>query len=566
MASANAGKLGDTPSGNGTFTLSNGCPIEDPLVGEQVSKTDGKDRWASQLIQDLNVIDTLSHVTRERIPERYVHAKGVGAFGVFETTNPDITKFTDAKFLQPTGINTPKKTRLFSRFSTVAGERGYPDTVRDTKGAAFKLYTEEGNLDWAFLNPEIFLIRDPVKFPSLVHATKRDPATNLPDANMFWDYFNNHPEGYNALMRIMSDEGTPKSYSRMKISSVNTYTFTKKTVERGKTSWKHTFVRIKLLPDPPVDPDMDYFTVDDATTMAGKDPDYLTRRLYDEITNPHIKNPTWNVMAQIIDPKKTKVNIFDATKIIPEEDCPLMSIGKITLTECPQNFFSQVEQAAFNPANIVPGWDVSPDPLLQIRLFMYGDTQRYRLGVNHDQLPTNKPVSYVWTPTRRDGAHNINNYGSARNYIRKDENKTPSDYNPSFLNWTGETIRFKSEPSQIDFDQCGQHWKTLKDTQKFNFINNVAKSLSLATKPVQDASLAIFDRIFQTLGQQDAEKVSHALRGEVAEETKKNKEHQNKPGIVSGGEPSDGVSYIPPTLPSPATGSQEVYRQLDDIK
>ncbi|KAH8652862.1 catalase-like domain-containing protein [Ilyonectria robusta] len=564
MASTNAGRL-DVPAPQAdtkrVFTLSNGCPIRDPLLGEQVEKP-GQNRYASQLMQDLNLIDTLSHVTRERIPERYVHAKGVGAFGEFELTTPDLKKYTDAKFLHQTGVN--KKTRLFARFSTVAGERGYPDTVRDTKGAAFKLYTEEGNLDWAFLNPDIFFIRDPVKFPSLSHSTKRDPATNLPDPNMFWDYFNNHPEGYNALMRIFSDEGTPKSYSRMKISSVNTYTFTKKNPDTN--TWTSTFVKLRLVPDPEPDQDKDYFSLDEAATMAGKDPDYLTRRLYDEINSNN--KPTWNVYAQIIDPTKQGdgyYNIFDATKVVPDSQCTeVIKIGKITLNENPQNFFSQVEQAAFNPANVVPGWDISPDPVLTIRLFMYGDTQRYRLGVNNDQLPTNKPADNVkvWTPTRRDGAHNINNYGNARNYLRKDESQEPEHYNASYLNWEGRVVRFKSEVDDQDWQQCADHWKQLSNMQKNHFITNVASSLSTASVVVQGQTTEIFKKIWTVADSEHADMLVDMLKQALERLQKQNATHQHKPGVIAGGEEGGVINYIPPPVPNPATGSQEVYNSL----
>ncbi|KAJ5428179.1 catalase-like domain-containing protein [Penicillium cf. griseofulvum] len=537
---SDAGKIPDAPVPTGYYTMANGCPLEDPLLTENVAKKDGLNRMASQLIQDINVIDTISHVTRERIPERYVHAKGAGAFGVFEVTNKDmdISTYTDAKFLEATG----KRTRLFSRFSTVAGERGYPDTVRDAKGAAFKLYTEEGNLDWAFLNPEIFMIRDPSKFPSLVHATKRDPASNIPDANMFWDYFNCHPEGYNALMRIFSDEGTPKSYSRMKISSVHCYTFTKK----EKDVLKRTLVRIKLVPDPPPNPDSDYFNLDQATTMAGKDPDWLARSLYDEINNKESKNPTWKVMAQIVDhPEKSDVNIFDATKTLSEEIFPPKEFGRITLTECPTNFFTQVEQAGFNPANVVPGWDISPDPLLQIRLFAYGDTQRYRLGVNSDQLPTNRPCSYVYSPTRRDGAYNMTNYANARNYIR-DDAKTPDSYNTSFLGWEGTLERFKSKVDDNDYRQCKEHYDSLTQTLKSNFVTNVAASLSTAMQETQTKSLEIWAKIDADLKQ----KIEMALKERIS----KNHMLARAPGVIAGAEKQHEASYLPPTAPDPSTG------------
>ncbi|KAJ0417923.1 catalase [Aspergillus carlsbadensis] len=460
--------------------MSNGCPLDDPLYTEAASRLDGKNRKVSQAIQDSNTID-ISHNTRERIPERYVHAKGVGAFGVFEVTSNttfDVTNYTDAKFLNKVG----KKTRLLARFSTVAGERGFPDTVRDTKGAAFKLYTEDGNLDWLFLNPEIFPIRDPSKFPSLVHATKRDPASGLQDANMV--------KGYNFLTWLFSDEGTPKCYSKMQAHSVHCYSFTKKDTSTTPATWKRTLVRIKAVPDPPIDWENDYFNLKMATTIVGKDPDWLRRGLYNEIINKNY--PTWKVMAQIVqNPAASDVNVFDATKVLSELNFPWQEFGKITLNECPRNFFSQVEQAAFNPANVVPGWDVSPDPVLQIRLFTYGDTQRYRLGANNDQLLPNRACSYVYTPTRRDGAHSSANYGNTRNYIREnDNNNPPSDYKISSLDWVPEKIeRFKSSVDDSDYQQCADHYRWLHENDLArNFIRNVAASLSTAHEPTRHAA------------------------------------------------------------------------------
>lgn len=299
----------------------------------------------------------------------------------------------------------------------------------------------------------------------------------------------------------------------MNISSVHCYTFTKKmdplSIDPGfGTQLKSTLVRIKLVPDPPPKPDEDYFDLEHAITMAGKDPDYLARRLYDDIKSEKSK-PTWKVMAQLVEnPEDSDVNIYDATKTLSEKKFPLKEFGKITLTECPKNFFTQVEQAGFNPANVVPGWDISPDPrmsepvdpfghkanfrahlVLQIRLFAYGDTQRYRLGVNSDQLPTNRPCSYVYSPTRRDGACNMTNYANARNYIR-DSGKPPDGYYRSSLDWNGTLERFKSEIDEVnDYLQCSDHYKSMTEKLKKNFVTNVAASLSTAMQETQKKSL-----------------------------------------------------------------------------
>ncbi|EYE90054.1 heme-dependent catalase [Aspergillus ruber CBS 135680] len=532
----NAGKILEGPKFDNYYTLSNGCPIEDPQVSESVSKQCGKNRYASQLIQDINTIDTISHITRERIPERYVHAKGAGAFGKFKVTK-DISAYTDANFLNMVG----KTTRLFARFSTVGGEKGSADTVRDTKGAAFKLYTEEGNLDWLLFNPEIFLIRDPAKFPSMVHATKKHPQTNLGSADMFWDFFNHNPEAYNTLIRLFTDEGTPKSYANLNYFSVNTYTFTKHDERKP-----FHFVRIKITPDPaPKDP---YYNKEQALTEAGKDPDILTRELYDRISQDTF--PKWKVFAQIIDPAEANnsdVNIFDATRVLPETKFNWTEIGEITLDEPPQNFFSQVEQAGFNVANVVPGWDISPDPILQIRLFAYGDTQRYRLGINNDQLPVNRPQSYVYSPTRRDGAHNVTNYAGQKNYINGDENKKTKFSNRSFVGWEGKVQRFKTKFDDSDWKQPQQFWEGYGKNNKPNFdtfVGNVTSHLGAVDDPaIQQSTVDNFNKIDKALGD--------AIKKELERRKVPNNRHATLPGVVAGGQ--DKKSFVQPTIPDPAT-------------
>ncbi|CAI7569878.1 unnamed protein product [Penicillium discolor] len=311
------------------------------------------------------------------------------------------------------------------------------------------------------------------------------------------------------------------------------------------TQLKSTLVRIKLVPDPSPEPDEDYFDLEEAITMAGKDPDYLARRLYDDIKSEESK-PTWKVMAQLIeDPDESDVNIYDATKTLSETQFPFKEFGKITLTECPKNFFTQVEQAGFNPANVVPGWDISPDPLLQIRLFAYGDTQRYRLGVNSDQLPTNRPCSYVYSPTRRDGACNMTNYANARNYIR-DSGKPPDGYYRSSLDWNGTLERFKSEINKVtEYDQCSDHYESLTEKLKKNFVTNVAASLSTAMQETQKKSLEIWNEIDPDLKQ----KIQTAINQRV----KSNQTLARAPGVIAGAEKNHEASYLPPTAPDPST-------------
>ncbi len=434
------------------------------------------------LLQDINLIETISHATHERIPERIVHAKGTGAYGEFEVTD-DITKYTSADFLK----NVKKTTPLFCRFSTVAGGRGSADTVRDTRGFAFKLYTEEGNLDWMFFSEPVFPIRDGGKFPSFIHCQKGDPKNNLFSSSAFWDFFNHNSEAFHALMMIFTDRGTPKSYQSSEIFGLNTYKFTK--------PGSYQYVKIHMKPKDGVET----FTREEATKKAGEDPDWMSRSLFDAIEagNPF---PQWDVFAQVISPALAEtlslkgVNIFDPTKVIPHSDCPLMRFGKITLNKNPTNFFSQVEGVSFSPTAIVPGWDVSPDPILQTRLFAYGSAARYRLGINFIQSDVNKP-KYSYNPTKRDGTGNIKNLDSLPNYIPGDQvqvkiNSAKQYEQPPEEQWDGKVTSFDSPVNEKDdYAQPRAFWtKVLDDDQKNSLVENVAASLSKAKPGIRTAT------------------------------------------------------------------------------
>ena len=437
------------------------------------------------MLQDINLLETISHATHERIPERIVHAKGTGAHGVFEVTK-DMTEYTSADFLSEVG----KQTELFCRFSTVAGGKGSADTVRDTRGFAFKLYTEEGNLDWLFFSEPVFPIRDGGKFPSFMHCQKGVPKNNLFDSSAFWDFFNNNPEAYHALMMIFTDRGTPKSYQNSEIFSLNTYKFTK--------PGSYHYVKIHMKPKSGVD----NFKREDAIQWAGKDPDYMSRSLFEDIHKK--KFPQWTVSAQIIAPDMVEtlrlkgIDIFDPTKVIPHGDCKPVEFGTITLNKNPENFFSEVEGVSFSPTAIVPGWDVSPDPILQTRLFAYGSAARYRLGINFTQSTVNKP-KYSYNPTKRDGPGNIHNLGSLANYIPGDHMPILDDYvkqyeQPPEEQWNSKVISFDSRVDDNDYAQPKVFWnKVLAATdkrpeQQTNLVENVAASLCKAKMEVRMAS------------------------------------------------------------------------------
>ncbi|KAM3072339.1 catalase A [Clarireedia jacksonii] len=503
------------PKGTDYYTLPNGAPIQNPQASQRI----GRQLRGILPVSDINLIDLISHITHERIPERLVHAKGASAYGEFEVTH-DITDITSAAFLNKVG----KKTPLFVRFSTVAGEKGSADSIRDSRGFAFKMYTEEGNLDWLFFSTPVFFIRDPAKFPSMTHAQKRDPQTNLKNPTMFWDFFNQNAEGYHTIMMLFSDRGTPVSYRYADIFSINTYKFTK-----PDGSFKYVKIHLKT------NQGVQNLTQDESTTISGQDPDYFTKDLFDSISKGNY--PSWTVYAQVIDPLEAenyKTNIFDATKTVSQKDYPLIPFGKITLNKNVQNFFTESEQSAFNPANIVPGWDITPDPILQIRMFAYGSTQRYRLGVNFNQYPTNRPF-YTYNPTRRDGFANVANYGAQQNYVGA-VNGPPIvkaaqyEQHAAHEEWIGTVTEYESQVTDKDFEQPREFWEVLgktKDQQK-NLVYNVADNLSGAIQSVRKQTYAIFRRIDQKLGdwiEKETELIVNA-----------HSNGEDIPGIVVGGD------------------------------
>ncbi|ESZ93183.1 catA, catalase [Sclerotinia borealis F-4128] len=474
------------------ITTMNGAPILKPAATQRI----GNQLRATLLLQDINLLELIQHITHERIPERLVHARGTSAHGYFEVTD-DISDVTSAAFLNKVG----KKTDLFCRLSTVAGRADSAETVRDTRGFAFKMFTEEGNLDWLFLSTPVFPIRDGAKFPSFTHATKKNPRSGLPDHKAFWDYFTHNQEGIHFLMFLFSDRATPVDFQHADIFSINTYKFT-------KTDGSFTYVKIHLKPNQGVK----NFTQAEADLKAGVDPDFQTRSLYEDIENEIY--PSWNVFAQIIDPVKAEnyhINIFDATKTFPLSEFPLRKFGKITLNKNVDNFFAEQEQSAFSPTNLVPGWALTPDPIIQTRALAYADTQRHRLGTNFIQLPVNAPHNRSFNPLIRDGAATINgNLGGTENYFPS------SFYNvgvaaqyaqPDEEQFQGTIVSFESQVVDADYVQARVFWeKTLvkEPGQQDNFISNVAGHLGSVTGnkglQVRQAVYAMFTKVNADLG------------------------------------------------------------------
>ncbi|KAG0174517.1 hypothetical protein DFQ28_002974 [Apophysomyces sp. BC1034] len=468
------------------LTTSNGNPVDN----DQTSQTAGY--YGPVLIQDFHLIDKLSHFDRERIPERVVHAKGAGAHGYFEVTQ-DISHLTKAKFLSHKGKRTP----VFTRFSTVGGEKGSADTARDPRGFAVKFYTEEGNWDMVGNNTPIFFIRDPSKFPDFIHTQKRNPQTNLPDPDAFWDFFSLVPETLHQVTILFSNRGTPDGLRHMHGFSSHTL----KLVD-AKNNFK--YVKWHFLTDQGIK----NLSAEQAAKLASQDPDYSTRDLFKAIERGDY--PSWTVYIQVMEPEDAQTyrfNPFDITKVWPHSDYPLQEVGRMVLNRNPENYFAETEQAAFSPSHMVPGIDVSADRMLQGRLFSYPDTQRHRLGTNYTQIPVNQPLASARVANyQRDGYMVVNgNGGSAVNYGPNSKNG-PQQNNLAGTTYTsdelhGVTGRFPYELSDVDFVQPGNLYRLLSPEEKTDLINNIAGHLKNAKKYIQEIQIGHFKRADPEYGQ-----------------------------------------------------------------
>jgi len=377
------------------LTTRNGAPV----VDNQNTMTAGP--RGPVLLQDVWYLEKLAHFDREVIPERRMHAKGSGAFGTFTVTH-DITRYTRARIFSEVG----KKTEMFVRFSTVAGERGAADAERDIRGFAMKFYTEEGNWDLVGNNTPVFFLRDPLKFPDLNHAVKRDPRTNMRSALNNWDFWSSLPEALHQVTIVMSDRGIPASYRHMHGFGSHTFSFINAKNER---CWVKFHLRTQQ--------GIKNLSNEESQAIIAKDRESHQRDLYESIEKKEF--PRWTLSVQIMPEKDAagyKFHPFDLTKVWLKKDYPLIEVGVMELNRNPENYFADVEQAAFNPANVVPGIGFSPDKMLQGRLFSYGDAQRYRLGVNHHQIPVNAPRC-PYHSFHRDGSMRVDgNYGSTLGY------------------------------------------------------------------------------------------------------------------------------------------------------
>jgi len=443
-----------------------------PVVDNQNAMTAGP--RGPMLLQDVWYLEKLAHFDREVIPERRMHAKGSGAFGTFTVTH-DITKHTRAKIFSEIG----KKTECFVRFSTVAGERGAADAERDIRGFAMKFYTEEGNWDLVGNNTPVFFLKDPMKFPDLNHAIKRDPKTNLRSPKNNWDFWTLLPEALHQVTITMSDRGIPYSYRHMHGFGSHTYSFINAKNERIWVKFHlHTQQGIKNLTD------------QEAEAIVGKCRESHQRDLFDSIENGDF--PKWIMKIQIMtdeQAQKHKHNPFDLTKVWSQKEFPLIEVGVMELNKNPENYFVDVEQAAFNPANIVPGISFSPDKMLQGRLFSYGDAQRYRLGVNHHLIPVNKSKSPHVNMYHRDGQMRTDgNYGSTLGYEPNsyDEWQEQPDFKEPPLELSGAADHWNHRDDDDDyFSQAGDLFRLMTKEQQQVLFENTARNMGDAPKLIK---------------------------------------------------------------------------------
>ena len=450
-----------------------------PIPNDESSLTVGAD--GPVLLEDIHFIDKIAHFDRERIPERVVHAKGTGAFGMFEAYE-SMAEYTSADFLNRAGKQTP----VLVRFSTVIGGRGSADTVRDPRGFATKFYTNEGIYDLVGNDLPVFFIRDAIKFPDVIHSLKPAPDTNIASPCRFWDFVSLTPEATHMITWLYSDRGTIKDYRHVEGFGVNTYVWVNANSQRHfvKFYWK-TMQGVE--------------TIDrvEAHRLAGSDPDIAVRSLHEAISRGDF--PRYELNVQLMTQEQAKNLPFDPlddTKVWPEDVFPLKKVGMMTLNRNPENFFAQIEQAAFCPGNIVPGVEFSADKMLQGRSFSYTDTQRYRIGTNFAQLQVNRALTPPLN-NQRDGA------------MTYEFNPEPINYSPNSLNnniprpasipvpkpvfVSGDVVR-KVIPKTDDFNQAGERYRSLNKTEKVNLCDNIAVELWKCRADIQERVLGYFEQ------------------------------------------------------------------------
>ncbi len=477
-----------------TLTTSAGAPI----VDNQNSLTAGE--RGPVLLQDYQLIEKLAHQNRERIPERVVHAKGWGAFGTLKVTN-DISAYTKADALQK-GV----ETELLIRFSTVAGEMGAADAERDVRGFAVKFYTKQGNWDIVGNNTPVFFVRDPYKFPDFIHTQKRHPKTNLRSATAMWDFWSLSPESLHQLTILFSDRGLPVAPMFMNGYGSHTYSFIN---AAGERFWVKFHFKTRQ--------GHKHYTNAESVGVIGQSRESYQEELFGAIERGEF--PQWDFKVQIMpeeDALTTSYNPFDLTKVWPHGDYPLIDVGVVELNRNAENYFTQIEQAAFSPKNIVPGIGFSPDKMLQARIFSYADAHRYRLGTHYEALPVNAPKCPMHH-YHKDGAMNFfgQQTGNVDAYYEPNSVHGSAKQDESFaeppLKISGDADRYNHRVGNDDYTQAGNLFRLFNDDQKRRLFENLAAAMQGVPQEIIDRQLAHFDKADPAYGAGIREALAHAV-------------------------------------------------------
>jgi len=465
-----------------TLTTSAGNPVAD----NQNSLTAGA--RGPVLLQDYQLLEKLAHQNRERIPERVVHAKGWGALGTFTVTN-DITRFTKAKLFSQRGKSTP----VLARFSTVAGEAGAADAERDVRGFSVKFYTEEGNWDLVGNNTPVFFVRDPLKFPDFIHTQKRHPRTNLRSPTAMWDFWSLSPESLHQVTILMSDRGLPTDVRHMNGYGSHAFSFINAKNERFWVKFHFKSLQGHR-----------HWTNAEAASVVGRTRESTQEDLYGAIEARDF--PKWRLCVQLMpehQAEATPYNPFDLTKVWPHADYPLFEVGVFELNRNPDNYFSEIEQAAFSPSNIVPGIGFSPDKMLQARIFSYADAHRHRLGTHYEALPTNAPKCPV---------HHYHKDGHMRffaNNPNPDAYYEPNSFDGPFerpdvseppLRISGDAARFDHREGNDDYSQPRALYELFDAAQKHRLYSNIAAAMAGVPDFIIERQLAHFDKVHPAYG------------------------------------------------------------------
>lgn len=467
------------------------CPVMTTTAGAPIADNQNAQTAGPRgpvLMQDYQLLEKLAHQNRERIPERVVHAKGWGAHGTFTVTN-DVTNYTRARIFAEVGKQTP----VISRFSTVAGEQGAADAERDVRGFALKFYTEEGNWDMVGNNTPVFFVRDPYKFPDFIHTQKRHPRTNLRSATAAWDFWSLSPEAMHQVTILMSDRGIPQAPMFMNGYGSHTYSFVNADGERFwikfhfKTRQGHK-----------------HFTDAEAESEIGRSRETYQETLFNAIERGEY--PKWTMYVQVmpeLDAEKTPYNPFDLTKVWPHGDYPLIEVGELELNRNPDNYFQEVEYAAYSPSNVVPGIGYSPDKMLQARVFSYADAHRYRLGTHYEAMPVNQPKCPVhhyhkdgqmrFTPNfpNPDAYYEPNSFGGP---------KENPDYREPPLRISGDADRYDHRAGNDDYAQPRALFNLFSAEEKERLFGNIGRHMSGVPEDIKKRALVHFYRIDPAYG------------------------------------------------------------------